>query len=368
MRRPGEVTLFLCGDVMLGRGVDQILPHPSNPKLYEPLVTSALDYVDLAERANGPIPRGVGFDYVWGESLRVLKDVSPDARIINLETSVTTSEDAVRKGINYRMHPDNVGVLEAAGIDCCVLANNHVLDWGEAGLLETLETLEHAGVRMAGAGPDALAAADPAVLDAGDDGRVLVFALGAEDSGVPPSWAATPEGPGVNVLSDFSDETVDRIATVVQPRKRPGDIAVVSIHWGRNWGFAIPSDHQRLARALIDRASVDVVYGHSSHHPKAIEVYRGRPILYGCGDFITDYEGIAGYEEYRGDLALMYFPTLEQRTGVLIRLQMKPLRVRRFRLTEQAPSDIELMQDTLDRECRRFGHRIHRDGGMLALG
>jgi len=176
--RPELVTLFLCGDVMLGRGIDQILPHPGDPRLYEPAVASATTYVELAERAHGPILRSVDFAYVWGEALEALRDAAPDLRIINLETSITRSADAVAKGINYKMDPDNAACLSAAGIDACVLANNHVLDWGRTGLLETLATLERLGVKSAGAGRDAAAAEAPAVLPVPGRGRVLVFAFG----------------------------------------------------------------------------------------------------------------------------------------------------------------------------------------------
>ena len=139
------ITLFLCGDVMLGRGIDQILPHPGEPQLYEPAVTLATTYVELAERANGRIPSPVDFAYVWGDALEVLRRLEPDLRIINLETSITKSREAVPKGINYKMHPANAACLTSAAINCCALANNHVLDWGRSGLLETLETLEKLG-------------------------------------------------------------------------------------------------------------------------------------------------------------------------------------------------------------------------------
>ncbi len=129
------ITLFLCGDVMTGRGIDQVLPNPSDPRLCEPYVTSAVGYVELAEMANGPIPKPVDFSYVWGDALEELRDLRPDVRIINLETSVTKSEDCVPKGINYRMNPENIACLTVAEIDCCVLANNHIRDWGDSGLL-----------------------------------------------------------------------------------------------------------------------------------------------------------------------------------------------------------------------------------------
>lgn len=120
---PPSVTLFVCGDVMTGRGIDQILPTPSDPQLFEPVAHSALEYVRLAERRNGRIGRPGSFGYVWGDALGELQRRRPDARIVNLETAVTTSQDAwADKGIHYRMHPQNVPCLTAAGIDCCVLA------------------------------------------------------------------------------------------------------------------------------------------------------------------------------------------------------------------------------------------------------
>jgi poly-gamma-glutamate capsule biosynthesis protein CapA/YwtB (metallophosphatase superfamily) len=150
-----SLTLFLCGDVMLGRGIDQILPHPGDPLLRERYVGSAMTYVQLAEQVNGPIPAPVDFGYVWGDALDELRRAPPQVRMINLETSVTKSRDYMPKGINYKMNPENVACLTAAEVDCCVLANNHVLDFGATGLCETLEVLKQAGIRSAGAGRNA---------------------------------------------------------------------------------------------------------------------------------------------------------------------------------------------------------------------
>src|SRR3990172_2580372 len=111
------LTLFLCGDVMTGRGVDQVLPHPGSARIHEPDARSAETYVRLAESANGPIPRPVDFSYIWGDALEELAHARPSARIVNLETSVTRSDDYWRgKGIHYRMHPDHVPCLTAAHI------------------------------------------------------------------------------------------------------------------------------------------------------------------------------------------------------------------------------------------------------------
>ena len=357
-RAADVITMFLCGDVMTGRGIDQVLPHPGEPRLFERDAKSAREYVELAEMINGPIPRPVDFAYVWGEALDEFRRVSPDVRVINLETSVTRSEDYLPKGINYRMNPENVTCITLAGIDCCVLANNHALDWGCRGLLETLETLERANVKTAGAGGNLRAAAAPAVLEVSVKGRVLVFSFGSTTSGIPHDWAAAERRPGINLLEDLSERTATRIVHAVREAKRPGDVAIASIHWGENWGYQVPAEQRRFAHALIDIAAVDVVHGHSSHHAKAIEVYKSKAILYGCGDFLTDYEGIAGYEEFRDDLVLMYFLDVDTRSGDLRRLRMVPLHIRRFRLERASPGDSEWLRGTLDRECRKFGARV----------
>ena len=349
------VTLFLCGDVMTGRGIDQVLPYPSAPQLREAYVKSALGYVELAENANGPIPKPVDFAYVWGDALEEFKRVAPEVRIINLETAITTSEDWQAKGINYRMHPDNVPCLTSAEINCCVLANNHTLDWGQAGLAETVETLRNVDVKTAGVGLSAVEAEAPAAMTIPGKARVIVFAFGTATSGIPRSWAASEEKPGVNLLHDLSDREISRVATAVRNVKKPGDIVVASIHWGRNWGYRIPRTQRVFAHKLVDEAGVDIIHGHSSHHPKGIEVYKGKPILYGCGDFLNDYEGISGYEQYRSELVLMYFATMDASTRNLVRLEMTPLEIRRFRLNRVSTRDAQWLRDSLSQQSGGFG-------------
>lgn len=362
------VTLFLCGDVMTGRGVDQVLPHPSDPQLYELWIDDARAYVDLAESANGPIPRPVDFSYVWGDALAELERVAPDARIVNLETSVTRSDDAwPDKGINYRMHPENVPCLTAAGIDVCALANNHVLDWGRAGLVETIEVLKSAGMQTAGAGRDLVEARAPAIVEVPGEARVVVIVLGAASSGIPPSWAAGEQRPGIELLHDTSEQSIDAIAERVGRVKRRNDVVVASIHWGPNWGHAVPEEHVRFAHGLVE-AGVDVVHGHSSHHPLAVEVHEGKLVLYGCGDFINDYEGIHGHEEYRADLTVMYFPRVDPFTGELESLRMVPMRLCKLRSSRAADTETRWLCDTIGRESLAFGARVVvGDDGSLAL-
>ncbi len=355
------VRLFLCGDVMTGRGIDQILPHSTDPVLYESYVKDARDYVRLAERVNGTIKSPASYDYIWGDALEVWEENSPNLKLINLETSITTHDEPwPGKGINYRMHPENIRVVTAAGIDHCSLANNHTLDWGRKGLEETIHTLQAAGITFSGAGQNEQQAEEASALDT-PNGRVLVFSYGSQSSGVPGMWAAEPGLSGVNLLPDLSEKTLRIIKQQIESIKKPGDIVIFSVHWGANWGYSIPERHREFAHRLIDEAGVDLIFGHSSHHPLGIEVHNGKLIIYGAGDFINDYEGITGKEEYRGELTLMYFPEIDHSNGLLKALKMVPMEVKKFRLKRAGPKDAGWLKNTLDREGKPLGTSVRMD-------
>jgi poly-gamma-glutamate capsule biosynthesis protein CapA/YwtB (metallophosphatase superfamily) len=221
------------------------------------------------------------------------------------------------------MSLDNADCVKAAAIDCCVLGNNH----------------ERFQIKTTGAGRNLGEASAPAALDIAGNGRVLAFSFASVTSGTPRNWAAKSDVPGVNLLTEFSEAATSRVADEIARRRSLGDVIIVSVHWGPNWGYDIPNAQRSFAHALIDRAGVSVIHGHSSHHAKAIEVYRDRLILYGCGDFMNDDEGIRGYEEYRDDLALMYLADIEP-AGTLAALEILPLQIRNFQLVRPSNEDI----------------------------
>lgn len=350
--------LVLAGDVMTGRGVDQVLAHPGDPGLVEQYVTDARDYVRLAERLNGPVPAPVDPTWPWGAALSVMDDFGPAVRVMNLETSITSSEvRAPGKAVHYRMSPENISVLSVAAVDVWTLANNHVLDHGAPGLRDTLEHLRAAGLRATGAGADAEEAWEPAVVQAGDDARVLVASVADTSSGVLRSWAAGPRRPGVAVLADLRVRTADEVVAGLLREARPGDVRVVSVHWGSNWGYDVWAEQRRFAHRLID-VGAHVVHGHSSHHPRPVEAYGGGLVLYGCGDLVNDYEGISGYEEFRDDLRLVYLVRLERGTGRLESLRMAPMRARRLRLDRATQDDARWLARVLDEASRELGTRV----------
>lgn len=352
------VTIALAGDVMLGRGIDQILPHPLPPRLHEDFAKSALLYVSLAEKRNGPLRRPTRYAQIWGDMIPDLASRRPDLRIVNLETAITRSEAFYSaKGIHYRMSPANVAVLREARIDCCILANNHVLDWGRDGLRDTLEALEGISVKSAGAGRNATEAAAPAVFALPGRGRVMVFAFVCPSSGVPADWAAASDRPGVHSLNIGNAAEVDHTLEHIASWRQPGDVIVASIHWGPNWGYEVTDAQRDFAHRLIAEGRVAVVHGHSSHHPKGVERYRNRVVLYGCGDLLNDYEGIGGYEDYRPDLVLLYLISIAP-DGSCRSLEMLAYRVARFSLNRATPDDLLWLQRRMDRICAGLGSEV----------
>lgn len=292
-------------------------------------------------------------------------------RVINLETSITRSNDfAPGKAIHYRMNPANISCLSAARPDACALANNHTLDFGREGLADTLMALSGAALRPVGVGQDPDSAQAPAVIGvigvpAGS--RVLVFSCGTRSSGIPAGWAVTASQPGVDLLPDESESAADRVIDRIQRARRPGDLVVVSLHWGSNWGYDVPADQVRFAHRLID-GGADLIHGHSSHHPRPVEAYRGKLVLYGCGAFIDDYEGITGRTEYRHDLRLLYLAAVDPGTGSLAELRMVPMKARKMRLEHAAAADTQWLAGVLQRISRRFGTQVQSEpDGMLTL-
>jgi poly-gamma-glutamate synthesis protein (capsule biosynthesis protein) len=191
-----------------------------------------------------------------------------------------------------------------------------------------------------------------------------VFSFASTTSGIPREWGAANQRAGVNLLPDLSEDTAHRVAAPLQRTKRRGDVAIASIHWGSNWGFDVSDEQIRFAHKLVDDG-FDIIHGHSSHHVRPIELYRDRLIMYGCGDFIDDYEGIGGYEAFRGDLKLMYLTDVDAQ-GQTRRVRLVPMRMIRFRLTGVSDVGSQWLCDLLNRLSSRFATRVElaHDGSL----
>ena len=247
-----------------------------------------------------------------------------------------------------------------------------VLDWGKVGLIETLKSLEEAEIHYFGAGflPQVQ---DPLIFTFPlKKMRIVLFGFGSESSGVPESWMASKTSPGVNFIK-ITDYYLSHVIKIIKKhtdaeklRKSKfeyeeneyTDIIIVSIHWG----FKIHEHFQTFAHRLIDEANVDVIHGHSSHHVRAMEIYKGKPIIYGCGDFISDYEGIDGaYQSLRDDLAFMYFIDISK-DKQLQKVVLSPTRLKNFRIQKAEGSDAEWLFTNYQRESAKFGLSLKQTG------
>ena len=327
MPDPDTASIMLAGDVMTGRRLNDYL-------------------LTLADPAA-----------IWGEALAVWQDHLNYRRVVNLETAITTEAEAFpHKRFHFRMHPDNLHTLVSAGIDVCTVANNHIMDAGARGLTDTLEQIQQAGIATSGAGADASLAAAPTATRLADGRRLLVFAWAHPSSFTPRGWAAGAATPGVNLLPDYSIRTLAKVARHIRREKGPDDIVLAAIHWGPNWGYRVNVKQRWFARRLVDMAGVDLIQGHSSHHPMAIEVYRGRPIIYGCGDLINDYYVCGDLRNddrhdpmacYRPELAPLYFIDLGA-NGRLKQLRVSVMRMTAFCLERASEADARWLCRTLN--------------------
>lgn len=248
--------IVLLGDVMLGRGVEEI------------------------RRAGKPA------EAFWGTTLGPLRAAA--GAVANLECALTTHArpwSRTPKVFHFRAAPEATAILTAAGIRWVSLANNHSLDFEEQGLLDTIAHLDRAGIAHGGAGADRSGAMAPSLVTIGGL-RVGLIAFTDNE----PPFAAADSRPGtwhtrIATTPTVLDPIAERMAAL---RQAGADLVIVSVHWGPNMVVEPPPHHRAFARALVDRGA-DLVHGHSAHLVQGVEVFRARPILYDTGDVLDDY-------------------------------------------------------------------------------
>ncbi len=326
-----HVRLGLTGDVMLGRKVDE---H---------------------QRSRPPAA-------VWGNLLDSLHAL--DGLLINLECCLSTRGKPWRRTyrrFHFRADPDwAVPALEAAGVDCCSLANNHVLDYEVPALDDTLDVLDEAGIARAGAGRDLDAALDPATFAAGDlDVAVVAFTDNT------PEYGAGEGKPGTaHVEIDVDDErTRERVTEALSRAKATDpDVLVATLHWGPNMVTEPPGSFEAFGRWLADRG-VDLVHGHSAHILQGIEIHDGTPIIYDTGDFVDDY---AVDRDRRNDRSFL-IECRADADGTLRELQLLPVEIYDYSVNRADRRVAEWCRDRIRELCEPYGTDFERDGEALIL-
>lgn len=332
---------------MLGRGVDAIRPIHNPAEFGKPDARHPRVTIAWAEARGARLPIPASPTDLWGDALEPLLASQADLSLFNLETAVTSRDCWVPKTYNFRMHPAGLDVLTAAGIQCVSLANNHVLDFGLPGLLETLQALAQRGIAACGAGLNARDAAAPTPLPLPGGRRALVFAMACGNSGCCPWDAARSHRPGIAWLPDLEPATASAVCHHIQHYRRPDDLVLVSIHWGGNWPEQVPDAMRRFAERLVRQAGVQVIHGHSSHWPSLVEPIDEALVLYGCGDVLNDYEGRPDLISRRGDLGALFVVDFDARTLQLARWHRLAIRREGFCLRLADAAETELVDRRL---------------------
>jgi poly-gamma-glutamate synthesis protein (capsule biosynthesis protein) len=258
-----SLTIVLLGDLMIGRSFNQIFENNIN--------------------------------YQWLDSN--IKDWLEDSDLIigNLETTITNSKNEFPKRVfHFQLNPEYFpSVLHNLNISHVSLANNHILDFQQQGLIDTLDILKENNVSYAGAGKNLQEAMSPVILNRNN---IKIMLLSASTH--PEEYKATDKpGAWIIDLTDFS------IMDYIKQLKHNFDgIFIFSIHWGLNYSTG-PSDEMRIFGRELIKSGIDIIHGHSAHHLLEVEeIFTPRKglIFYSLGDFIDDY---AIDNHYRNDLS-----------------------------------------------------------------
>ncbi|MDO7906033.1 CapA family protein [Paenibacillus sp. JX-17] len=203
---------------------------------------------------------------------------SKSLNIVNLETPVTTGgAGAKNKQYVFKSSPQALEAMAKAHVDAVNLANNHILDQGVSGLLDTLQHLDRNGIAHAGAGRSSQEAFAPAYLEKqGIKVALLGFTRVIPES----SWNAGVSTPGVAAAYDAAAAN----AAIKEARKHAALVVVVA-HWGKERVLTPDQNQTRLAHGFID-AGADLVIGGHPHVLQGMEKYKGKWIAYSTGNFI----------------------------------------------------------------------------------
>ena len=190
----------------------------------------------------------------------------------------TRGTPAPDKQFTFRVHPERVKLMQEMGIDLVTLANNHALDYGRDAMLDTIDTLDHAGIRHVGAGKNLAEARKPAIVEL--NGRTFAF-IGATRVYPEADWAAGTDSAGMFSAYDGGAQ----LAEEVKAAKQQADYVIAYVHWGIEREETPNEVQKSIAHRLVD-AGADLVIGAHPHVLQGLEYYQGVPIAYSLGNFV----------------------------------------------------------------------------------
>lgn len=326
-----DTRLGFTGDVMLGRLVDE-------------------------RQRQRPV------EAIWGDVLDRLRAL--DGLFINLECCLSTRGRPWRRTnrpFHFRADPDwAIPALEHAGVDFASLANNHILDFEEPALFDTVDHLDDAGIAHAGAGKTVEDAREPAVVEVG--GSTIAVVAFTDNT---PEYAAGPDLPGtVHIEIDRENpETRETVEDALsRAREYDPDVLVASLHWGPNMVEEPSEEFEAFGRWLVDRG-VDLIHGHSAHVFQGIEVYDGAPIIYDAGDFVDDYRVDPDLHNDRSFL----FEVGVGSAGTIEELRLVPVEIENCTVRTAPPDIADWTRNRMRERSAGFDTTFERDGDHLVV-
>ncbi len=326
------MKILFVGDVMIGRLVNEIL------KIKNP-------------------------EYVWGNTLPIFQQA--DLRICNLECVISDKGEPwsiTPKVFHFRSDAKNIEVLKVANINIVSLANNHTLDYGYEAMFEMLNILKDNKIYYAGAGKNLEEASQPVILEVKN--KKIGFIAFTDNE---PAWSAEKNKPGIFYVElTEKGKNVDYLKNLIKETKKLVDYLIVSAHWGPNWGYKPLKEHIIFAHKFIE-IGADLIFGHSPHIFRGIEVYKEKFILYSVGDFIDDY---AVDEIERNDESFIFVYTQttadETQTSTAI-FELYPVIIKDFRVNLAEDEDRERIMSKMEILCQEFKTKTLREKDKLIV-
>ena len=322
-----SLRIDLVGDVMLGRAVNERL-------------------------------KDEGSEYIWGDTLSILRQA--DCRICNLESVLSdrgSRWSRAPKVYHFRSDSEHIAALQSAQINAVSLANNHAMDFDEVAMADTLKALDDAGIAHSGVGANLVAAAEPSIFRVRNQRVALIsFTDNLPDS------SAGPEEPGIfYVPVDVSNEKASALFELIRYTRQGVDFLIVSAHWGGNWGTTPPPEHVNFAHALIEKGA-DVVFGHSPHIVRGIEVHHGKPILFSAGSFINDYMIDA---DERNDWSFIF--SLHIQDNSVKRIVLTPTVILYCQAELATGTEAQAIANRMKKLCAALGTDLSKNGNDLEI-
>jgi len=316
-----NISIGFAGDVMIGRGVNAAITDK-------------------------------GYSYPWGNMLPILKNT--DINIINLEAALTNSNKKVYKVFNFKASPDRIKTLEEACVTIVNLANNHILDFSEEGLIETIQTLDNSGIKHTGAGRNENEAEKPVILTVKNS---TLGMLGFTDN--EPGWKAGNSTSGVNYIDISNSDDCKKALTAISTLDKKTDLVIVSIHWGPNMNEEPERHFIDFAHAMIEHGA-DIIHGHSAHNFQGIEIYRHKLILYDTGDFVDDY-AVDPY--FRNDHS--FFFKVEASQQGIEKVVLIPVLISKYQVNLASGEDYKWSIQRMQKLSSKFGTKLSDEGEVL---